>query len=531
MADVAMADHLQADSLLPGPIWRYPNAVQEACLQGHILLIHDMSNTTTPTHPGRGMPVPGIDTKQAASLSFSGWPLTPPQSANESRRPSLAFSSLSDASASGPSSIADFSQPSTPVHSMVQESFAQHWNEGAEVQGRPMNSFSDGCALGQMPPMFQPLYHQSAMGSAPSLEAPVYAHQHNFNAQQSPLRHEAWSSSNQSSLGINTNAPGLRTTLFQNSTGLNQERVSASMYNNPSPTAPSLGQSVFPNYDHGGPVVSPSMFRAPHTVVPSQLSPQEDYPMDSYVPCKVETMGQDFGSSFDSAGTEYSGWEAVGQQSPHDQYFAHSDEDDYVIVKHESLVTPSRTPYRSHRYMQQTSSPDRVRPRSSKRTSKGHAAGKVWAEYEGTYCSVRCEGKPFEFDVDGRIVTQPTIERKPHHCQVVVNGKACGASFERSEHLKRHMGKHTNKRDYPCPLDSCNKAIGRPDNASDHFKTHLKPPGKGKRNKHCDWETLETAILEQYPEKKSTKLLANLRKWMEAENEKAFDEQQELMRR
>ncbi|KXT07211.1 hypothetical protein AC578_2324 [Pseudocercospora eumusae] len=498
--------------------------------------VYDMSNTTTPTRPERGMPVPGIDTRgpaerQAGSLSFSSWPVTPPQSANESRRPSLAFSSLSlsDASTSGPPSIADFSQPSTPVHSMAQESFAQQWSEGAEVHARTVNTFNDGCAIGQMQPMFQHSYHQSAICSAPSMEAPIYAQHNTFSAQQSPLRHEAWSTSNQPSLDINAAAPGLRTTLFQNGTGLNQEHVSASMYANPSPPAPSLGQSAFPSFDHSGTVVSPSIFHAPHTVVPSQLSPQEDYPMESYVPCKDEPMGQDFGSSFDSAGTDYSSWETIGQPSPHNQYFAQSDEDDYVVVKDEITGTPSRTPYRSHQYMQ-TSSPDRVRRRPSRRSRKAHAAGKVWAEYEGPFCSVRCEGKPFEV-VDGMVVTQPRRDRKPHHCQVIENGVPCGARFERSEHLKRHMGKHTNKRDYPCPLSFCDKAIGRPDNASDHFKTHLKPPGKGKRNKHCEWDTLETAILEHYPEKTSTKLLTNLRKWMASENEKAFVEQQKLLRR
>ncbi|KXT08852.1 hypothetical protein AC579_1474 [Pseudocercospora musae] len=495
--------------------------------------VYEMSNTTTPTRPGRGMPVPGIDTRgpaenQSASLSFSGWPLTPPQSANESRRPSLAFSSFSESSTSGPSSIADFSQPSTPVHSMAQENFAQQWTEGAEMHARAVNGFNDGCAIGQMQPMFQHSYHQSAMCSAPSLEAPIYAHQNHFSGQQSPLRQEAWSTSNSSSLDINTNAPSLRTTLFQNGTGLNQEHVSSSMYTNPSPTPTSLGQSVFPNLEQGGTAVPPSIFHAPHTVIPSQLIPQEDYPMEPYVPCKDEPMSQDFGSSFGLIGPDDS-WEAVGQPSPHDRYFAHPDEDDYVMVKDEVTGTPSRTPDRTHRYMQ-ISNPERVRRRSSKRTSKGHPVGKVWAEYEGPYCSVRCEGKPFEV-VDGMLVTQPRRDRKPHRCQVIEHGKPCGASFERSEHLKRHMGKHSNKRDYPCPLEFCKQAIGRPDNASDHFKTHLNPPGKGKRNKHCDWETLETAILERYPEKTSTKLLTNLRNWMDPENRKARVKKQKPMGR
>lgn len=485
-----------------------------------------MSNTTTPTRPGRGIPVPGIDTRgpahkeQAASMTFSGRPLTPPQSATESRRPSLAYSSLSDVSTSGPPSIADYSQPSTPVQNMAHDDFNQHWTDGVEVQANQSNSFNDGCLMGQVQPMFQTSFHHQSMCSAPAVEAPMYGqnvHQapNAFTPQQSPLRQEAWSGSQLPSMGINMHAPGLETTLFQNATGIKQEHAAtASMFLQPSGSIPCLAQSAFPNYDNTAPVASSSMFQAPHTVVPSQLSPQEDYPMDHY-PCKDEEMSQDFTSSFDSAMPDYSPWEIVGPQSPQEAYFTKSEDDDYVMIKEELSGTPSRALYRTnHRYLP-TTSPGGTKPRSSKRSRRSHATGKIWHEYEGPHCRVRYEGKPFWYDEENnKIIPHSDKERKPFKCHFVKNGETCGDRFERGEHLKRHMTSHSKERPYPCPLDKCDRAISRPDNAGDHFKTHLRAPAKGKRNKFCPWDVLQAALLREYPEKKSAKILTNLRKWM-----------------
>ena len=80
------------------------------------------------------------------------------------------------------------------------------------------------------------------------------------------------------------------------------------------------------------------------------------------------------------------------------------------------------------------------------------------------------------------------------------------------------MGSHDSKanRKYPCPLCPERK-IGRPDNAGDHFKTHLRPKTKGKRNDHVDWEIHHDAILDSYEDKKvSKKLQDGLRRWMDA---------------
>ena len=94
----------------------------------------NMSSTvTTPSRHARGMPLPDIDTrtlymKPATALTFGGW-LTPPQSAHESRRGSLAQSFQSDAPFSNASSIGAVSTPATPMHFSGHggDPFSQPW--------------------------------------------------------------------------------------------------------------------------------------------------------------------------------------------------------------------------------------------------------------------------------------------------------------------------------------------------------------------------------------------------------------------
>jgi hypothetical protein len=81
--------------------------------------------------------------------------------------------------------------------------------------------------------------------------------------------------------------------------------------------------------------------------------------------------------------------------------------------------------------------------------------------------------------------------------------------------LKRHEGSHSgiDERKYWCPL--CPRKIGRPDNAGDHFKTHLRPKTSGKRNEHFDWPQVQDSIWEAYDDKKvAKKLLDGLRRWI-----------------
>ncbi|KAK4505778.1 hypothetical protein PRZ48_003743 [Zasmidium cellare] len=493
------------------------------------------STTNTPTRPARGIPVPGIDTrgpaeKAAASLSFSGWPLTPPQSAHESRRPSLAYSALSDNSQSGPSSVSGYSQPATPVHGMNHHNdFKQQWSDGTDVHASMSASLADTCSTGQVP--FASAFQQLSMVGANAPNGlPTYTpqgqHQVGYGidmSSDSPMR-DTWSQPQQMSTGFNGH-PGLRTTLFQSTQGLGQD--TGSMYANPSHSVhTSLGASAFPNYDTAAPTLNTSFYQAPQVVVPSQLSPHEDYPMESYSGYDQQEVEDGFTQSFDSSTGSYHGWEAMEPPSPQEAYFGKTEDDDYVPVKYESS-TPSRT--RTRNFFESGPSQTRPRRRGSKRGRKSQAEGKCWYQADVCNMEVRYKGPRFSRlqSADGSFhyVSEERKETKPHKCTFKDeddkgNVIVCNSSFERSEHLKRHMSKHSKVRDYPCPLPDCDKKIARPDNAADHFRTHLRKPVKGKRNKHCTFEALQDAIIVEYSEKTATKLLNNLRKWYEAERER-----------
>ncbi|KAG0057322.1 hypothetical protein BGZ83_011565 [Gryganskiella cystojenkinii] len=51
---------------------------------------------------------------------------------------------------------------------------------------------------------------------------------------------------------------------------------------------------------------------------------------------------------------------------------------------------------------------------------------------------------------------------------------ACGWSFKRYEHLKRHMLVHSKERPFVCGVQGCDKSFSRSDNFSAHLRTHSK---------------------------------------------------------
>ncbi|CAK3803866.1 Regulatory MIG1 [Lecanosticta acicola] len=498
-----------------------------------------MSSTTSPSRL-RGIPVPGIDTrgiveKISSPLPFQSWPLTPPQSANESRRPSLAHSALSsDTSHSGPPSINGYSQPATPVNSMSGHyDFKAQWNDGAEVHAHMSTSIVDGCHGGQVPQsMFaSTMVNPSVCGTPPINAMDSLSIQTSHMGSPMP---SAWSQQHQAVNNYHGLPTGLGTTLFQSSQSLGQEHASAPMYHPDASTMPSpLEASAFSRYD--APMSSASHYNQPQVVVPSQVAPAEDYPMDCHQYDIKQEAVDGFNHSFDSS---MGGWESVGPPSPEDAYFAQSEEEDFAVVKDEIPFTPSQSScYQASGFFNVGHS-SRTKKRSSKRSRKNNNDEAAWYETEIGETTVRCSGPRFLLNVtdgDDRplshcVVSEQTKERKRFRCGFRgSDGQLCRARFERSEHLKRHKGMHSGFRPYFCPLDDCGRHIGRPDNAGDHLKTHLKPHTPGKRNKTCSWEKLEAGILAKYTdEKAATKLLTNLRKWIVIENEKALlAEQQE----
>ncbi|KAI7862948.1 hypothetical protein BDF14DRAFT_1849194 [Spinellus fusiger] len=59
---------------------------------------------------------------------------------------------------------------------------------------------------------------------------------------------------------------------------------------------------------------------------------------------------------------------------------------------------------------------------------------------------------------------------KPFPC---TEYEGCNKSFSRTEHLARHIRKHTKEKPYPCINEGCNKCFSRFDNMMQHQRTHL----------------------------------------------------------
>lgn len=128
-------------------------------------------------------------------------------------------------------------------------------------------------------------------------------------------------------------------------------------------------------------------------------------------------------------------------------------------------------------------------------------------------------GQKFVIDSEsGSVTFEKSKDTKPNRCAFVYkNGDECGVRFKASEHLRRHMGKHLQTRSHRCPVQGCMKKIQRSDNARDHFKTHLRPGTRGRRNRYVRWCILRRAIGEEYEDKESAqKLINQLEQWIDA---------------
>jgi uncharacterized Zn-finger protein len=239
----------------------------------------------------------------------------------------------------------------------------------------------------------------------------------------------------------------------------------------------------------------------PQSVVPQPFLTHDDV-AGGYVPMQANASTHSAASTSYATSDFSSPWEATSQLS---------------------VASPQGSSYcQTYRSTRSKGVTKKRKQSPVKRASKPAQSNTTFDEFTlDNDLHVRCQGRPFslEFAEDKTISTVkprgPSRDNKPHKCPFVSNdGQACGRSFERSEHLKRHSGMHSQERPYPCPLPGCNKRIGRPDNATDHFKTHLKKDTKGKRNKNCSWYVLEQHIIAKYPQRQSDKLRHNLNKWL-----------------
>ncbi|KAM3422949.1 hypothetical protein BST61_g432 [Cercospora zeina] len=475
--------------------------------------VYDMSSTSTPTRPARGLVVPGIDTHTVfdqtpclsqQTQSFSGWgPLTPPSSAQDSRRPSLAFSSMSDATVhSGTSSLSAFSQPATPVHSMASsaDSFVHQWHETTDMHAALPAQMESACNLPQPHAMCDMSYSNGLP------DVPMHM------SDTSPMREEMWQGPQHASFG-----PALQLL------GQPHAQQHASMYANPSASmTASLEQSVFPN-------CGPHAFHAqPRVVVPSQLGPQHDYPMDHYPQYdQNESMSRDFAQSFDSNMSGHSGWESVGPPSPMAAYMEPAEED-YVMVKDEFIKDEFATTPTKSRVFGKDPVASRVQRRSSRKLRTSRASGNVFYQKDTGFCVFTCAGKRFRTAIDDHgkkvIIPETPPEDKQNRCTFRMDDMTiCSASFFRAEHLKRHMLKHSDERAFPCPLPKCKGNISRSDNASDHFMTHLREKTKGKRNEHFSIDQIEQYLRNDpaWDEQKVAKMIGRLHQRLARSQEQA----------
>ena len=497
-----------------------------------------MCSLATPKRIGRGIVIPGIDTKfgmdKPSMAQQYGGLHTPPQSAHESRRPSHQHLTMSEASYLTTSAFAS-SQPVTPIHSVSHgdESFVHGW-AGDNVTGVtretanawPMSYISEE-------PLHPTLFSQSNCGPA-QVDITTTSYQYSTDHTTTDVfgtsssshlsTPSAWQWSQHPTHAYVAHSAYLGSALFPMSQTLNLD---------PSPGLPTnTGErSSLHELDCASDVatvgsmrgfvpLSNAVYQNPQVVVPSQLSPQDEYSHHELLDYASPVRSNNgFSSSFGSSASASSGYEMMRPPSPNEAYFNPSDDDDWAMVKAENLNSPA---YEAALNRSATSSfPVRSKRRSSRRqrsTTKG-----CWRKEFCGVVEVRCEGKEFSYkQVAGTNESELKWEpasTKPHVCRFVGDNGTheCGAGFDRSEHLKRHMGKHSSVRPYPCPLNGCKKEIQRPDNAGDHFKTHLRPKKKGKRNDHVEWTVLHKAIWDKYEDKKKAKkLLEGLRRWVDS---------------
>lgn len=345
------------------------------------------------------------------------------------------------------------------------------------------------------------MYNSALVQSMPGVEMTGYSPARAFNSgeafaphNQSPMAN-AWAHASQAALHADS---GLKTTLFQTTQGLGQtvyhdNMSTPSMYSNAASSMhhPSLEPSAFQDY-------STAMCQPPDVVIPSQVNNHEGISMEYPGYDINDHADEDLAQSFDSSGTGYSSWDPNGLQSPAGQ--------SYVKSEDESNMSPGSRQYYS---------PSRPHKSRSKRSKRPLQTSHVLAEHDAYGFTIRVTGQEYVRLDEKHCIAKHPASSKAERCNWVKDGKECERKFSRAEHLKRHMTMHLNEWPYPCPLDGCTKKMKRPDNAGDHFKTHLKPPAKGKRNKQCTLEQLATAMEndERWDEKKLSKMLTNLSKW------------------
>lgn len=466
------------------------------------------STVTTPSRHGRGFGLPDIDTrarqsKPATALNFGGWP-TPPQSAQESRRESLDNAMHADMQSFGTHATNALSMSATPVHLVghPHDAFRHQWSQQTNHTDGQLDDhfendpFQEETLRGAMQPSQCLSVETAPLYSTPSRIVGTLGLDMSIGPTSTD---DEWMHHGQSS-GLDN--VGLRPALFQ--TG--QES-----YGNHSHSVQPLSLDTMAAVrQHGFQDVS-SNFAQPQVVVPSQLSPADDWQMVQYP--EYSALPHDMTPGLVSASSSFSSFEFPGPHTPTDDYGWHSEEEGYVAVKPEPLASP--TPGGSWQGIAK-SIPLRARRKSSKR-GKSKIPRAFWSNTAAS-CEVHVEGR-WHFNQDGFASIEKTPASKPHVCH-------CGSRFERSEHLKRHQKMHGDG-EFPCMLPGCEgRLMTRGDNCTDHFKTHLKDVRKGHRNKPYSLPVVKQSISDSYSIKIADKLIGKLEKACRDDRDLAVTAQQ-----
>lgn len=387
---------------------------------------------------------------------------------------------------------------------------------------------TDMCGLYSEPSMSQEMLHSGLqpaacmtqdMGGLPTYQGAGQGHMrdaYDVHMGATAAVRGPWQDFAEAVHGANEQNTGLQSTLYPSQPGMTVgSGLALSIYGNASETSgtvPSLSLDTSSVAHFNGYVpASASFCQQPQVVVPSQLSPAEDWTMQEYQAyCSPQQGVEDFSSSFASENTTFSGYGTFTPPSPDEQYFVKSEDEGYVMVKEQPLASPTpgslQLPYRPSG----AAKAGRHRSRSGRSSKRGKPQEPVAAYFNSDRNTMVVYEGHWSFGKNGEAYLDAgSPPSKPHKCPE----KGCNSKFERSEHLKRHQKKHTNAREYPCPLPGCaDRAMSRSDNATDHFKTHLKGPRKGQRNKHFEYPTLKNRLLEVYSHKEAMKMLTKLEK-------------------
>lgn len=477
---------------------------------------NEMSAASTPHRHPRGVAVPYIDTraplpKSATALQCAGW-LTPPQSAHESRRPSLVYPSASDMPYSAASTATVFSMPSTPcrgvsdqTHTTIQSfqpadlgldlaapashnQLSQDWMQ-LSLEGQ------SSCDLGP----------DAAWSAQPGLSNGPDAFHGHLGSEHAE---DMWQTHGGPDNEFLHQPTGLQSTLFPVTHSMTaNHHAMPEMYGS---EANSMDNNVgdFPPGYQNHYMATMTPYQSPGIVEPALVNPHIEYADHHY--SMLDSPGsspQDLSASFNSGFS--SSFEEVHTPGP--EMDCCEDIDGYLHIKREAGTSPiSRSEVK----------PSRARSggrRASKRSRKVQPYQQV-QNINGTGIDLHLEGEGIGFEGNRFVYTDHPQKKKSYVCvHIDEDGRQCNTAFARSEHLKRHLSKHSKDRKFPCVLPECVKKIGRSDNACDHFRTHLQLPGRNKRNKHFHWRDVESRIRNAYPDKVAAKIIVNLERWLEKE--------------